>query len=214
MSDFIVKDSGRREEFPTGSRRDTNEGKPRPDLISPYFLERLGLHMQKGLAKYGEHNWAKGQPTARYMESAFRHLVQLFKGDRDEDHAAAVAFNVMGIIHNEECIKKDLLPADLGNLSQPWIKSRTEFKLDLPPRSEKLDKIMEEGRKGQLPPYPKNPEDHALWLKGCLSVATDEGAKAANSLTSVECPYPKGSPLSKAWWNGYHTQKAVLEKKV
>ncbi|KKK94181.1 hypothetical protein LCGC14_2685460, partial [marine sediment metagenome] len=36
-----VKDSGKRQEFETGSVRDTQEGKGRYDLVSPIFVRRL-----------------------------------------------------------------------------------------------------------------------------------------------------------------------------
>lgn len=44
MSSFVVKDSGVREEFNTGSRRDTQEGKSRPDLIWYAWLTRASLY--------------------------------------------------------------------------------------------------------------------------------------------------------------------------
>ena len=40
-SEFILKDSGKREEFPTGSRRDQRAGKGRFDLIPTMALRRL-----------------------------------------------------------------------------------------------------------------------------------------------------------------------------
>src|SRR5690606_19323431 len=46
--------------FETGAIRDSNEGKPRPDLISPYFTERLGYRLAEGAKKYGANNWQKG----------------------------------------------------------------------------------------------------------------------------------------------------------
>lgn len=56
-----MKDSGKRREFPTGSVRDSIEGKPRPELISPIAEERLALHCAKGAEKYSDRNWEKGQ---------------------------------------------------------------------------------------------------------------------------------------------------------
>ena len=41
VKEFELKDSGKREEFTTGSRRDTREGKGRYDLISPIALTRV-----------------------------------------------------------------------------------------------------------------------------------------------------------------------------
>lgn len=100
--EFIVKDSGKRQQFGTGAVRDTTGNKPRPDLISPFFLDRLGQHMRKGAEKYSEWNWAKGIPNSRCYESAMRHLMQFAQGDVQEDHLASAAFNIMAIIHNQE----------------------------------------------------------------------------------------------------------------
>lgn len=102
MINFETKDSGQRTSFPTGSVRDTDDGKPRYDLISLHGLTRLAGLMARGAQKYGARNWEKGQPASRYLASAFRHLVQYAMGDRSEDHLAAVAFNVFGIIDVEE----------------------------------------------------------------------------------------------------------------
>jgi hypothetical protein len=96
-----LKDSGEREQFSTGAVRDTATDKPRPDLISPFFLERLGEHLRKGAIKYQPWNWAKGIPSSRCYESAMRHLMRYAQGYTDEDHLAAAAFNIMAIIHNE-----------------------------------------------------------------------------------------------------------------
>ena len=102
MNSFIVKDSGNRERFATGAVRDTANDKPRPDLISPFFMMRLGEHLRKGANKYTEWNWAKGIPSSRCFASCMRHLMQYAMGKRDEDHLSAAAFNIMAIIHNEE----------------------------------------------------------------------------------------------------------------
>jgi hypothetical protein len=102
MFDKQLKDSGKREQFSTGAVRDTATDKPRPDLISPFFLERLGEHLRKGAIKYQPWNWAKGIPSSRCYESAMRHLMRYAQGYTDEDHLAAAAFNIMAIIHNEE----------------------------------------------------------------------------------------------------------------
>ncbi len=47
MTDFVVKDSGDRRTFSTGSVRDRGDLKPRPDMISPFALMRIGEHMRK-----------------------------------------------------------------------------------------------------------------------------------------------------------------------
>jgi hypothetical protein len=107
--DFVVKDSGKRQEFETGARRDTQEGKTRPDLISPFFIKRLGDVMAKGAIKYDAWNWSKGMPISRFWASANRHMLQYALGDKDEDHLAQAAFNLMAIIHFEEMHREDLM---------------------------------------------------------------------------------------------------------
>lgn len=102
MSEFVTKDSGAREDFEGGSRRDTQEGKPRFDLIPPTALVRLADLYARGADKYGEHNWTLGQPVSRFIASGLRHFMQALMGDKTEDHWAAVLFNVLAIIHFED----------------------------------------------------------------------------------------------------------------
>ena len=116
MNSFIVKDSGNRERFATGAVRDTANDKPRPDLISPFFMMRLGEHLRKGANKYTEWNWAKGIPSSRCFASCMRHMMQYAMGKRDEDHLSAAAFNIMAIIHNEETDGKAAL-VETGTIS-------------------------------------------------------------------------------------------------
>lgn len=105
--DFIITTAGDGvRTFETGAVRDSNEGKSRPDLISPYFTERLGHRLAYGIKQgYPAHNWEMGIPDEAFLESLERHLVAYKMGKTDEDHAAAIAFNIMGIIHNEEVRK-------------------------------------------------------------------------------------------------------------
>ena len=104
-----VKDSGARQSFDTGAVRDTQDNKPRYDLIPVAALRRLATHYANGAKKYGEHNWTKGIPASRCIASAERHLFQWVEGDRSEDHLSAVLFNIMAIIHFEETERKDML---------------------------------------------------------------------------------------------------------
>lgn len=96
---FDTKDSGKREEFITGMVRDTQDDKPRYDLIDRTFLKRWAELMARGAKKYGENNWKKAASEAelkRFEASALRHIFQWLDNDRSEDHAAAVAFNLAG----------------------------------------------------------------------------------------------------------------------
>ena len=97
---FVTKDSGERQTFETGMVRDSAQKDLRPDLVDgPMFLRWAEL-MGRGAAKYGDNNWKLAETTeelARFRASAFRHFVQWFYGlNPEEDHAAAVFFNVAG----------------------------------------------------------------------------------------------------------------------
>lgn len=102
---FVVKDRGKRQEFSGGMVRDTQEGKI--DWWRVYIgplLKRYALHLTKGALKYpdgkpGIPNWtlAKGEEEMhRFRASAARHFTQWMQGDLDEDHAAALVFNING----------------------------------------------------------------------------------------------------------------------
>ncbi len=99
---YITKDSGAREEMPTGSVRDTRDGKGRFDLISPFALRRLAGVYERGSRKYAARNWEKGQPFSRCLDSALRHLNSFAMGWTDEDHLAQALWNVAAIIHFQE----------------------------------------------------------------------------------------------------------------
>ena len=105
---YILKDSGKRENFKTGARRDIGRGKGRFDLISPFMLKRLADVMEKGAIKYAPRNWELGIPFSRCLDSALRHINQFIMGYKDEDHLAQAIFNLMAIIHFQELSRKDL----------------------------------------------------------------------------------------------------------
>lgn len=109
-----VKDSGVRERYSTGAVRDTGAGKGRFDLLPAYPLKRLAVHYENGARKYSDRNWEKGIPLKRFMDSALRHLFCYQDGQRDEDHLAAAAWNVLGFIWTEREIAEGRLPEDLG----------------------------------------------------------------------------------------------------
>lgn len=97
---FSIKDSGVREQFDSGMVRDTTEGKIDYTLAldGPMF-DRYAEHLTKGAKKYAERNWMKANgeaELARFKKSALRHFLQWLRGDVDEDHAAAVFFNING----------------------------------------------------------------------------------------------------------------------
>lgn len=159
VSEFVTKDTGVREKFESGMVRDTQEGKPRFDLVFDgpmaelvlyeaatthkravvntffdwyrngsqalardvlsviavaegglrVFLPRVGDLLARGAVKYSERNWMKAAGDAeynRFRSSAARHFAQYIIGDTDEDHAAAVWFNVNGAEYVYEKMEK------------------------------------------------------------------------------------------------------------
>lgn len=105
MSDWQTKDSGERTQFAGGGQRDTQAGKPRFDLCWPesvpyedQLLTRFAALMGRGAEKYTDRNWeffADKVALDRARGSALRHCLQWYNGEVDEDHAAAVIFNIM-----------------------------------------------------------------------------------------------------------------------
>lgn len=113
MGGYVVKDSGKRQEFASGSVRDTAEGKVKWSRITfGPMMRRWANHLTKAEAKYpdptpGVPNFSlisTEEEKIRYRESAFRHFMSWFHGETDEDHAAAVFFNINGveIINNKQ----------------------------------------------------------------------------------------------------------------
>lgn len=96
---FVTKDSGERQEFASGMVRDVQTGKPQYDLLYMPMLKRWAELMGRGAEKYGRDNWkkAEGQEELdRFKASALRHMIQWVCDEQDEDHAAAVMFNISG----------------------------------------------------------------------------------------------------------------------
>ncbi len=110
--DYEVKDSGERQHFESGMQRDVTEGKVRWDLTADGpMLKRYAIHLTKGAAKYSPRNWLKANGTEeleRFRESAFRHFMQWYYGYTDEDHAAAVWFNIDGAEYVRDRIANDV----------------------------------------------------------------------------------------------------------
>lgn len=109
--DYVVKDSGKRENFTSGMVRDTATDKPDVELIfNGPMADRWAEHLTKGAVKYpdvelGVPNWTLASGKAemiRFRKSAARHFRQWLRGDQDEDHAAAVIFNMNGYEYVKE----------------------------------------------------------------------------------------------------------------
>lgn len=103
---FEIKDSGARAEFESGMVRDITDDKIDFTLAldGPMFM-RYAIHLTNGAKKYAKRNWmlASGETELeRFRESALRHFLQWYWGDVDEDHAAAVWFNINGAEYVKE----------------------------------------------------------------------------------------------------------------
>lgn len=103
--EFIIRDSGERKQFASGMVRDVTTGKLQwHRIFDGPMAERWAAHLTKGATKYpdvkpGTANWtlaAGDEELQRFKESALRHFMQWYRGETDEDHAAAVYFNVNG----------------------------------------------------------------------------------------------------------------------
>lgn len=106
--EFVTKDSGQRQDYASGMRRDLQEGKPRFDLMVPDMpyeetaLYRFAALLGRGAEKYGENNWQLANSEEeynRFRSSAFRHFMQYIAGEEDEDHMAAVMFNLNAMVY-------------------------------------------------------------------------------------------------------------------
>lgn len=114
MSEFAIKDSGKRQEFDGGMVRDTEDDKLDYTNLLQWFEPmgtRYAAHMTKGRTKYpdpepGVPNWTLADITPeaeqRFRRSASRHFKQWLAGETDEDHAAAVLFNINGAEYVKE----------------------------------------------------------------------------------------------------------------
>lgn len=128
VPEFTVKDSGKREEYENGFVRDTEDGKvdltsyiviEDLDLVDLEGLQRYAAHMTKGAVKYGRENWRQATGLIahlRFARSLVRHVVQLLKGDRTEDHASAIKFNVDAFEQTRKTLSSDELKERYGSI--------------------------------------------------------------------------------------------------
>jgi hypothetical protein len=115
--EFTIKDSGSRAEFSGGMVRDNAGDKTdfTGSFIGPMW-RRWAEHQTKGRAKYpdpepGVPNWTKAEGVEELIHakrSLLRHMTAYMEGKKDEDHAAAIFFNINLIEYIQE--KLDVLP--------------------------------------------------------------------------------------------------------
>lgn len=106
---FKTKDSGKRKEFKSGMVRDVTTDKTLWHLVaSGPMLKRWAELLTRGAVKYTADNWMKAsgeEEYNRFRESAFRHFIQWYSGEVDEDHASAVFFNINGAEYTKSKLK-------------------------------------------------------------------------------------------------------------
>jgi hypothetical protein len=139
--EFVLADSGEREEHATGAHRDIRRGKGRFDLITPVAQRRLARVYETGAEKYEPRNWEKGFPLSRLLDSAKRHIndyemIALWSREGldpatlppdvnpHEDHLTQAVWNLVAMIHHEE-VNPHL--DDLNHKPTPKVERRNAF---------------------------------------------------------------------------------------
>lgn len=100
-----VKATKERRKYDSGMSRNSDEGKPKLGLMIPkdipyehLWTTQLGHLLRLGAEIHGPRNWEKANSKKEmedFQESALRHLTQAIAGEEDENHLAAVLFNVI-----------------------------------------------------------------------------------------------------------------------
>ena len=86
----------------SGFEREDKSEKLNYNLVPLWFWTRLAKLYTEGARTHGARNWEKAstfQDLQSFRESAFRHFIQYMNGDTNEDHMAAVVFNLVGMEH-------------------------------------------------------------------------------------------------------------------
>lgn len=101
---FEIKDSGERKVFASGMLKDAAGGNKTDytTIIEGPMFDRWAEHLTKAKLKYpdsslGVSNWTLATGPEEMLEArkaAFRHFRKWLKGDQDEDHAAAIMFQL------------------------------------------------------------------------------------------------------------------------
>ena len=65
-------------------------------------LLEVAKHFEDGAVKYGDRNWEKGIPVHCYIDSAVRHYLKYYRGDKDEPHDRAFMWNILCAIWTHE----------------------------------------------------------------------------------------------------------------
>lgn len=169
---FVVKDSGKHQDFVTGARRDTQDGKGdfskmpmswlhqlarelqrlddplvRLDLVPVEMLCRLARVYGAGGIKYDEGNYMKGINLSRSISSKERHAIAWAEGDETEDHLAQEAWNCFTLMWTQEAVRRGELPPEIGDygplLNNPGHRTNQKTGLSKEPGGEPIIPLRE-----------------------------------------------------------------------
>lgn len=93
----------------SGMTREDKSDKIRFDLIPEWFLWRLAELYTKGAKNHAPRNWEKAstpEDLDLFIQAEWRHFMKHRRGDTDEDHLAALVFNLIGEEHVKAKLKK------------------------------------------------------------------------------------------------------------
>jgi hypothetical protein len=102
--------------FANGSIRSDDNGKGAPALMPVLSLLRLSKWYEKGAETYGPRNYERGQSHLRIYNALWRHLLKATGGAKDEDHLAAIAWNCLTLMQQEELMERGLLSREFDDL--------------------------------------------------------------------------------------------------
>lgn len=106
-----MNDTGERTTFPSGMERDTASDKVRWDLVwDGPMLPRYAELLTEGAKKYAPRNWMLANSPAeleRARISLCRHFAKYILDWSDEDHAAAVIFNLNLVEYIKDRLEKE-----------------------------------------------------------------------------------------------------------
>lgn len=98
---MITKNSGDNITYECWAKRENKQWKPRYDLIPLDCLKRLAELYARWAEVYWDRNWENWdlEYAEKSKSSAWRHFVQYMDWETDEDHMAAVCWNLFAIEH-------------------------------------------------------------------------------------------------------------------
>lgn len=97
-----MQDGGSRVKHDSGALREDQNGKGAWSYIPYDALQRVAIWYELGAKKYAPRNWEKGLSVTECANAAARHLWKFMWGWKDEDHLAAVVWNVFSIMFYEK----------------------------------------------------------------------------------------------------------------